>query len=315
MIGGSIPSTLPGLITVLVSGNGTYGGTVVGSTTTGGEAPTGEVAVDDGFVEDLDGVGFGFGFVDGGAVTLTELAAIGRLLIGGLVAACAVAVSDTADDPLAGAMTVACIVNDAGAVDVASGPSSQPPPPLPLGHAAVNTPRVPEGPALRLTHAEGVGPYGAQTFTVNDAAWPPSTLDCARVTLTHSAGVELAADKPADDEPADDEPAEEAEAEPEDADAEEDAEAEEDADGDGDGDAAATGRYSHCAPGGSANDPTDANAASFPDQATTARTTPAVVATALTTAMTRRLRVRAAHVARRSVRRRTRRGRGVGRRR
>jgi len=117
---------LPGLITetaVLVSGNGTNGGTAVGRPT--GDVLVGAVAAD---VEDLDGFGFGEdfvgdGFVDGGAVTLTELAAIGRFVIGGLVADCAVAVSDTEVAPLEGAVTEAVIVNEDGVVAVASGPS------------------------------------------------------------------------------------------------------------------------------------------------------------------------------------------------
>lgn len=117
---------LPGLITetaVLVSGNGTNGGTVVGRPT--GDVVVGAVAAD---VVDLDGFGFGEdfvgdGFVTGGAVTLTELAAIGRLLIGGLVAACAVAVNDTELAPLEGAVTEAVIVNEDGLDPVASGPS------------------------------------------------------------------------------------------------------------------------------------------------------------------------------------------------
>jgi hypothetical protein len=287
---------LPGLITViavLLSGSGANGATVVGS-------PTGDVVVgEEAAFEDLDGVGFGL--VDGAAVTLTELAAIGRSVIGGLVAACAVAVNETEDAPLEGAVTAACIVNVEGAVEVASGPSSQPAPPSPLGHDAVNTPRAPDGPAERLTHADGVGPYGAHTFTVNDATWPPSTLDCARVTLTHSAGVVADAADMAD------ELSEEADAEPEDAEpADEDAEEDADADGDGEGDAdaVATGKYWHCAPGGSAKDSTDARATLPPGKATTAKMTPAVVATAFSGVITRPLRVRAAHVARRSVRRR-----------
>lgn len=169
-IDGSRPSALPGLITVvLVTGSGTNGGTVVGRNT--GAGVVGGAPDDEARVEDLDdvGVGVGFGLVVGAGVTLTELAAIGRLVIGGLVAAWAVAVSDTDVVPLAGAVTVACMVNVAGVVDVASGPSSQPAPPFPLGHVPLNTPRVPDGPVLRLTHAEGVGPYGAHTFTVNEA--------------------------------------------------------------------------------------------------------------------------------------------------
>ncbi len=331
-IDGSSPSMFPGLITetaVLVSGSGTNGGTVVGRPT-----PTGDVLVG-AAVEDVDEVGFGFaedllgdGFVDGGAVTLTELAAIGRLVIGGLVAACAVAVSDTALAPLEGAVTEAVIVNEDGVVDVASGPSSQPAPPLPLGHIPVNEPRAPEGPTLRLTHAEGVGPNGAHTFTVNDTAWPPWTLDCDRVTLTHSAGGESLAATPAEpaessdaltesaeppdalelpdalEDALDDEDAlEDADAELADAEDEAAADGEEDVDpadesgadgeGDGEADAEATGRYSHCAPGGSAKAAPDAKATLPPGQATTPRTTPAAVAT--------------------TNRRRTRRGRGVSR--
>ena len=307
-IDGSRPSALPGLITVtlvLVTGSGTNGGTVVGRNT--GAGVVGGAPDDAARVEDLDDVGVGFGLVVGGAVTLTELAAIGRLVIGGLVAAWAVAVSDTDVVPLAGAVTVACMVNVAGVFDVASGPSSQPAPPFPLGHIPLNTPRVPDGPALRLTHAEGVGPYGAHTFTVNDAAWPPWTLDCARVTLTHNAGGVEDADKPAA--PADEEEDEEADEEDADDDADE-AEADEEADeededdvaGDGDG-GGGTGRYSHCAPGGNA---TAATATLPPGQATTANTTTAAEATA------RQLRVRTAG---RLVRGRARGGGGVRRRR
>jgi len=171
---------------------------------------------------------------------------------------------------------------------------------LPLGQLPLNAPCAPEGPTLKLTHAEGVGPNGAHTFTVNDATWPPWTLDCARVTLTHSAGGELAAMRTAPAESAEPPDAEEdppdaeedppdAEEDPPDAgeeaaaDAEDDvaaADDESDGDGEGDGDAEATGRYSHCAPGGRAKEVSDAKAAPPPGQATTARTTPPAVATA-----------------------------------
>lgn len=165
---------------------------------------------------------------------------------------------------------------------------------MPLGQLPLNAPCAPEGPTLRLTHAEGVGPNGAHTFTVNDAAWPPWTLDCAAVTLTHSAGgVELAAmrtapaesaeppdalEEPVDalEEPVD---AEEDPPDGEEAAADAPADDESDGDGEGDGEAEATGRYSHCAPGGSATAASDAKAASLPGQATTANTTPAAVAT------------------------------------
>jgi hypothetical protein len=289
---------LPGLTTVtpvLVCGSGANGSTVVGRPTgdrTDGTV-VGAVPGDDARVEDLADVGVVvvFGLVVGGAVTLTEPAAIGRLVIGGLVAACAVAVNDTADTPLAGAVTVACMVNVAGVVDVARGPSSHPAPPLPLGHCPANAPRAPEGPAVRLTHAEGVGPYGAHTFTVNDATWPPWTLDCAGVTLTHSAGGVEEAAKPAACAAAEpEEPEAEDEADEDDDDADEDDADDDDADGeeDGEGDAGATGRYSHCAPGGKA---TDAKAVLPPGQATTAKTATAAVAT------TRHLRVRTAGAA------------------
>lgn len=171
VIDGNRPVTLPGLITVLLllaAGSGSSGGSVVGRITeaddVGALAPEDE---DDDEDRDDDGAGLllgvrlvlGDGLAAGGAVTLTALAATGRSVIGGLVAACAVAVSETVvTAALLGTETAACMVYDEGAASVASFPSWQPAPPFPLGHSPVNTPCIPDGPAVRLTHALGTGP-------------------------------------------------------------------------------------------------------------------------------------------------------------
>jgi len=215
---GNRPVALPGLITVvLVPTEGSViGATVPGFHVPGATVPVPTVLVPDvpvldvpvlgdlvvgvvvgadlvaeglvvGLAEVWVGVGLGFD-VTGGAVSAIEPAAAGRVVIAGLEAACAVAVSVTplTEESPAGTVIAACMVNDSGVVLVSSCPRVQVAAPSALGQSAVNTASCPEGAAESVTDVLGTGPSGAETCTVNTAAWPRSTLASDHDTLTHS---------------------------------------------------------------------------------------------------------------------------------
>jgi hypothetical protein len=69
---------------------------------------------------------------------------------------------------------------------VASDPTVHVAAPSPPGHRPVNTGSRPGSAELSVTDTPDTGPFSADTCTVNDTAWPGSTLDPEFWTLTHS---------------------------------------------------------------------------------------------------------------------------------
>lgn len=116
----------------------------------------------------------GDGLADAGALTVTVCDAAGMVVMAGLVAASAVAVSVTEVTEVAEEATGiwACSWYDAGDTDVPTDPIVQVADPFPPGQRPVNRAACPCGAAASVTDTPDAGPFWAQTWTVNDAAWP-----------------------------------------------------------------------------------------------------------------------------------------------
>jgi hypothetical protein len=138
----------------------------------------------------LVGVFFGDALADADAdaATLTDCDAVGMTVMAGLVAASAVAVSVTEVTELAEEATGiwACSWYATGATEVPSDPTAHVADPFPPGQRSVNVAVWPEGDAASVTDTPDAEPFCAETWTVNDAAWPRLTPDWDACTLTHS---------------------------------------------------------------------------------------------------------------------------------
>jgi len=171
---------------VTLAGVGTVtGGSTVASpgVLTGLTCATGE---DAGAV--LDAFFVGDGLADAAAATLTDCDAVGMVVMAGLVAASAVAVSVTEVTELAEEATGiwACSWYAAGATEVPSDPTAQVADPFPPGQRSVNVAVWPEGAAASVTDTPDAEPFCAETWTINDAAWPRLIPGWDACTLTHS---------------------------------------------------------------------------------------------------------------------------------
>jgi hypothetical protein len=122
----------------------------------------------------------GDALADAAAATLTDCDAEGMAAIAGLVAASAVAVSVTDVTELAEDATAiwACSEYAAGASEVPSDPIAQVAEPFPPGQRPVNVAAWPCGEAASVTDTPDAEPFCAETWTVNDAAWPRLIPDC-----------------------------------------------------------------------------------------------------------------------------------------
>jgi hypothetical protein len=162
---GSRLATLPGLTRAVISlcGLGTVGSV--------GTAPvTGSVGSADGGAEEGGAVLDGEGERDGAGagLTVTDAAAVGTVVIGGLVVALAVAVSVAAmpAEVPSGTPIYACIWNDDGETSVASDPIVHEAEPSPLGHKSLNVGCAVAGTAVSVTDTPDAGPFCIQTVTV-----------------------------------------------------------------------------------------------------------------------------------------------------
>lgn len=160
---GSRLATLPGLTKAVISLCG------LGMVGSAGTTPvTGSVGSADGRAE--EGSAFLEGERDGAGagLTVTDAAAVGTVVIGGLVVALAVAVSVTAvlAEVPSGTPICACIWNDDGETSVASDPIVHEAEPSPLGHKSLNVGCVVAGAAVSVTDTPDAGPFCIQTVTV-----------------------------------------------------------------------------------------------------------------------------------------------------
>jgi hypothetical protein len=157
---------LPGLTRAVIAacGVGAAGGT--GTTPVTGSVGRADGGTADGAaVLDGDAVLDGEGECDGAGpwLTVTDAAATGIVIIGGLVAALAVAVSVAAVP--AGTAICARIWNDDGETSVASDPIVHEAAPSPLGHMALNVGCAVAGAAVRVTDTPEAEPFCAETVT------------------------------------------------------------------------------------------------------------------------------------------------------
>ena len=136
----------------------------------------------------LAGVLVGDALAEAAAATLTVWDAAGMAAMAGLVAASAVAVSVTEVTEVALEETAiwACSWYAAGATEVPSDPIVQVADPFPPGQRPVNVAAWPCGAVASVTDTPDAGPFWAETWTVNDAAWPRLMPDWDACTLTHS---------------------------------------------------------------------------------------------------------------------------------
>jgi hypothetical protein len=177
LISGSTLATFAGLKSEVVTPAGV--GTMVtgGSTVASARLLTGltcATGVEAGAVlaSVLVGDGLADADADAAAATATVWDAAGRMVMAGLVAAPAVAVSVTAVTGVALAATAiwACIWYAVGDSDVASDPIVHVADPLPFGQRLVNTALWPCGDAASVTDTPDAEPFWVDTWTVNDAA-------------------------------------------------------------------------------------------------------------------------------------------------
>jgi hypothetical protein len=163
---GSRLATLPGLTRAVISlcGLGTVGS--VGITPVTGSVGS----ADDGGAEEGSALPDGEGERDGAGagLTVTDAAAVGTVVIGGLVVALAVAVSVAAVPAVvpSGTPICACIWNEDGETSVASDPIVHEAEPSPLGHKSLNVGCVVAGAAVSVTDTPDAGPFCIQTVTV-----------------------------------------------------------------------------------------------------------------------------------------------------